>query len=72
MFKNAPVNGLAWPAGAWSATFTGANKTDHNATCRTKVNYALLYFWAIGRYYLVNTFRNVFITSNIYSCLEKL
>ena len=33
------------------ATFTGAIKTDHNATWRPKVNYALLYLVL----YLVHT-----------------
>ena len=37
--KTAPVYGLA---GMWLATFTGANKTDRNATWRAKVNYTLL------------------------------
>ena len=40
--KTVPLNGLAGPAGVWPATFTGANKTDRNATWRAKVNYAVV------------------------------
>ena len=43
MFKSAPVNGLAWLADVWPATFTSTNKTDCNATWRVKMNYALVF-----------------------------
>ena len=39
---------MAWPASVWPATFTGADKTDHNATWRAKVYYGLLYMYSRG------------------------
>ena len=36
------LNGLAWLAGVWPATFSGTNKTDCSATWRAKLNYALV------------------------------
>ena len=40
--KTVPLNGLAWLAGVWPATFSGTNKTDCSATWRAKINYALV------------------------------
>ena len=40
--KTVPLNGLAWLAGVWPATFSGTNKTDCSATWRAKLNYALV------------------------------
>ena len=39
---------MAWPASVWPATYTGADKTDHNATWRAKVYYGLLYMYSRG------------------------
>ena len=39
--KTVPLNGLAWLAGVWPATFSSINETDCSTTWRAKVNYAL-------------------------------